>query len=122
MSDHDPTVAAATAWIKEFPAAITVCDRDATIIAMNERAGATFSKSGGLALLGKSLFSCHPEKANAIIRDLIATGKSNTYTIEKAGQKKLIHQAPWYLDGQVAGLVEMSLPLPHEMPHFVRPG
>ena len=34
--------------------------------------------------------------------------------------RKLIYQAPWYRDGVHAGLVELSLELPADMPHFVR--
>jgi hypothetical protein len=32
----------------------------------------------------------------------------------------LIYQTPWYQDGTYAGLVELELPLPPDMPHFVR--
>ena len=55
-----------------------------------------------------------------MIRQFLQTGESNVYTIEKAGVKKLIHQSPWYKDGKIAGLVELSLELPAEMPHYVR--
>ena len=48
----------------------------------------------------------------------IASG--DAYTIEKGGQKKLIYQAPWYVDGEYRGLVELALPLPDTLPHFVR--
>ncbi len=51
---------------------------------------------------------------------LLATGERNVYTIEKLGVKKLIYQTPWYQDGVFAGLVELSLEIPAEMPHFVR--
>ena len=40
--------------------------------------------------------------------------------MEKAGIKKLIYQAPWRKDGKVAGVVELSMEIPFEMPHFVR--
>jgi hypothetical protein len=42
--------------------------------------------------------------------------RTNVYTIEKAGRKKLIFQAPWYEDGIFAGLVELSLDIPSVMP------
>ena len=48
------------------------------------------------------------------------TGQTNVYTIEKKGVKKLIYQTPWYHDGAFAGLVELGLEIPAEMPHFVR--
>jgi hypothetical protein len=40
---------------------------------------------------------------------------------EQNGKKKLIYQAPWYdNDGKVAGLVEISLLIPEDMPHYRR--
>jgi len=46
--------------------------------------------------------------------------KINIYTLEKDGIKKLIYQAPWYEGGEYAGVVELSVEIPFEMPHFVR--
>ena len=37
------------AWIKEFPAAVTVSDQDGIILEMNDRAAKTFAKDGGYA-------------------------------------------------------------------------
>jgi hypothetical protein len=54
------------------------------------------------------------------VQELLTSGRSNVYTIEKGGIKKLIYQSPWYENGKYAGLVELSLPIPKEMPHFVR--
>jgi hypothetical protein len=51
---------------------------------------------------------------------LLAAREKNVYTIEKNGVKKLIFQSPWYKDGKYAGLVELSLEIPFELPHFVR--
>lgn len=50
----------------------------------------------------------------------VGSGRINSYTIEKGGAKKLIYQAPWYENGRYRGLVEVSLPLPDTLPHFVR--
>jgi transcriptional regulator with PAS, ATPase and Fis domain len=107
-------------WVNEFQGAITVCDMDGTIIEMNERSKETFAKYGGADLIGKSLMDCHPPAAQEKIRELLASGKTNAYTIEKNGVKKLIYQTPWYKDGKRAGLVELSLEIPEEMPHFKR--
>jgi transcriptional regulator with PAS, ATPase and Fis domain len=107
-------------WIKEFPAAITVCDVNGTILAMNDRAAKTFEKDGGYALLGCSLLDCHPQTARLKLEQLLASHQSNVYTIEKNGLQKLIYQSPWYSDGKFAGFVEISLEIPVEMPHFVR--
>jgi len=107
-------------WIESCPASITVCDAEGTIIAMNEKAHTTFIKDGGRLLIGQSLFDCHNEHSNEIIRELLAEGRSNSYTIEKNGIKKFIYQCPWRQDGRVAGLVEFSFEIPFELPHFVR--
>jgi len=32
----------------------------------------------------------------------------------------IIYQAPWFHDGIFGGLVELSLEIPSEMPHFIR--
>jgi hypothetical protein len=109
-------------WIREFPAAITVCDPGGIILSMNENACASFAEDGGAALIGTNVLDCHPEPARAKLAALLESGSSNVYTIEKKGIKKLIFQSPWYTDGKYAGLVEISLPLPLNMPHFVRQG
>ncbi len=41
-------------------------------------------------------------------------------TIRKAGQRKIIHHLPWYQDGALAGLVELSIPIPDELPELDR--
>jgi transcriptional regulator with PAS, ATPase and Fis domain len=107
-------------WVEEFPAAVTVCDRNGVIVAMNARSCATFAAQGGRNLVGKSLLDCHPGASKEKLQALLASGSTNSYTIEKNGIKKLIYQAPWFKDGTYAGFVELSLPIPFEMPHFVR--
>ncbi len=109
-----------TDWIENSPAAITVCDRDGIIIAMNEKSHQTFLKDGGRELIGRNLFDCHPESAHAKLREILDEGKTNTYTIEKNGIKKLIYQFAWREDGKIAGMVELSIEIPFEMPHFIR--
>ena len=108
------------AWIDGMDVAVTVCDREGIIVYMNDRSARTFSSDGGLALLGKRLWDCHPEAAREKIRSIMASGASNSYTIEKGGMKKLIHQTPWRENGELAGLVELSLVIPAPLPHFVR--
>jgi PAS domain-containing protein len=110
------------AWTREFPAAITVCDPRGIILSMNERACTSFAEEGGAALVGTNVLNCHPEPARTTLVALLASGRQNIYTIEKRGVKKLIYQSPWYTNGTYAGFVELSLPIPAEMPHFVREG
>ncbi len=108
------------AWVQEFPGAVTVCDAQGIILEMNDQAVKTFEAEGGVRLLGTNLLDCHPEPARSKLQRLLDTRQKNVYTIEKRGVRKLIYQTPWYRDGQFAGLVELSLEIPLEMPHFVR--
>jgi transcriptional regulator with PAS, ATPase and Fis domain len=107
-------------WTKEFPGAITVCDSAGRIIAMNDRSAETFAADGGAGLIGTNVLDCHPEASRMKLRAMLESGRANVYTIEKRGKKKLIFQAPWFQDGKPAGLVELSLELPADMPHFNR--
>jgi transcriptional regulator with PAS, ATPase and Fis domain len=108
------------AWMGSIDVAITVCDREGIIVYMNDKAASTFASDGGKTLLGKNLWDCHPEAARKKIHDIMKTGTSNSYTIEKNGVKKLIHQTPWYEKGELRGLVEFSLVIPLVLPHFIR--
>ncbi len=107
-------------WIKEFPGAITVCDATGAILEMNERAAGVFAGDGGAELIGRNVLDCHPEPARSKLKGMLESGKNNVYTINKNGRKKLIFQSPWYLNGEYAGFVELSLEIPEEMPHFNR--
>jgi len=107
-------------WLKEFPAAITVCGQDGILLEMNDKAAQTFESDGGYALIGKNMLDCHPALARIKTERLLAAHQKNVYTIEKKGVKKLIYQSPWYQNGQYAGFVEISLEIPFEMPHFLR--
>lgn len=98
--------------------AITVCDKVGNILDMNQRSADV--NSHGNKIVGNNLFDCHPERAAAILKDLLENEKLNAYTIEKKGVKKLIYQVPWYDQGEFGGLIELSLPIPFDMPHFVR--
>lgn len=51
---------------------------------------------------------------------MLATGESNAYTISKDGLRKVIYQTPWRRDGIVAGMVEISMVVPADMPHYTR--
>ena len=107
-------------FIEKLDGAVIVSDAEGTIIYLNEKAANTFQKDGGRALIGKNLKDCHLDYSNEKIREMMETHEKNVYTIEKKGKKKLIYQAPWFLDGTFGGLVELSLEIPFEMPHFIR--
>ena len=107
-------------WVEHYPAAVSVCDTQGTIIAINKLALDLFSKYGGENLIGTSLFACHPEPANNIIRRLLHEHAANTYFTEKNGVRKLVHQSPWYHQGQFAGLTETIIVLPDHVPTKTR--
>ncbi len=107
-------------WSDGLPAAVTVTAADGTILEMNARACEAFAADGGAALVGKSVFACHPEPARSKAQALYAGQLPNHYTIRKNGQKKIIHQLPWFENGAFAGVVEIAIPIPEELPHFDR--
>jgi transcriptional regulator with PAS, ATPase and Fis domain len=111
---------ASLAWLGGIEVAATVCDRQGICLYLNERAAQVFAKDGGRALIGKNLLDCHPEPARARFAAQLAAPAPNSYTIEKSGVRKLIHQIPWYKDGAFSGVVELSFVLPETLPHFVR--
>lgn len=95
--------------------AITVCDCEGIVLYQNNR---SVEVNGDVR--GRSMIPCHSERSRKIIERLLLKGENNVYTIEKRGLRKLIYQTPWYAEGKVAGLVEFSLEIPAEMPHYVR--
>lgn len=113
---NDPT----NAWLEQFAGAVTVCDADGILLAMNDAAAAAYASFGGRKLLGTNLLDCHPEPSRSVFRDMLATRRTNVYTVEREGRRKLVYQSPWFEQGEYRGLVEIVLPLPEHMPHFVR--
>jgi transcriptional regulator with PAS, ATPase and Fis domain len=109
-------------WINEFHGAVTVCDETGIIIAMNQKAVEGFRDDGGISLIGKNALDCHPEPSRSKFAEMLKSHQENVYTIEKKGKKKLIYQAPWFRKGVFSGIVELSLEIPFEMPHFIREG
>jgi transcriptional regulator with PAS, ATPase and Fis domain len=107
-------------WLEEFPVSIIVTDAAGEILTMNARARDAFADDGGAALIGTSVFDCHPEPARTKTVELYRHRQPNHYTISKGGRRKVIHQVPWYRDGEFAGFVELSIPIPDELPHFDR--
>jgi hypothetical protein len=112
MSDHP--------WFKDFPGSIIVCDPQGVILEMNARAVRNYQDQGGERLVGANLLDCHPEPARSKVAEMLEDRVTNVYTIEKNGTHKLIYQVPWTVDGDYRGLVEISLEIPAEMPHFIR--
>ena len=108
-------------WAYGMNCAVTVADADCNIIYMNERSRLTFANRGGADLIGHNLMDYHNDNSEAIIRRLLAEGGTNAYTIEKEGVRKMIFQSAWRDEqGKIAGLVELSMIIPENMPHYVR--
>jgi len=107
-------------WIEKLDGNVIVCDADATVIYMNEKAIQNYSKDGGAALIGMNLMDCHSERSCEKIREIMTTHQKNVYTIEKKGKKKIIYQSPWMVGETFMGIVEFSLEIPFDMPHYIR--
>jgi hypothetical protein len=97
-------------WVRELPVSITVTDETGRVTEMN----------GGASLLGTDVRDSHPERARAIVCELFETHRVNAYTIEKDGRRKLVYQCPWLLEGRFAGYVELTFPIPADLPHHRR--
>lgn len=103
-------------YFEEVNIAVTVCDAEGRILWMNRRS----REVNGEGLVGSNVLECHPEPARSKLQALMATGATNSYTIEKNGRKKIIYQTPWYEGGEYAGFTEFSMEIPFDMPHYVR--
>ena len=101
--------------------AVTVCDTECNIVYQNDR---SLDVNGDMR--GRCMLGCHNDRSRGIISRILEEGMTNSYTISKKGQRKLIHQTPWYKDAAdgsgrtVAGIVELSVVIPEEMPHYDR--
>ena len=109
-------------WIKDLPVAVVICDRKGVLTYLNDAAAAMYAPFGGYALLGTSVFDgCHKQQAsNDKMMEIMETRKPHTYSIERNGVKRLIHQMPHIINGEVIGIVELAIIIPFEIPHFVR--
>lgn len=105
-------------YFEEVNCAVTICDKDGVILFMNEKARAVFASHGDL--IGHNLFDCHSPSSADKIRHMLATGESNAYTISKNGQRKMIYQTPWRVEGEIAGMVEISMVIDEDLPHYNR--
>ena len=90
-------------YFKGLNLAITISAKDGEILYQND---SSIEVNGDAR--GRDLMKCHNERSQQIIRHL---------------KKKLIYQTPWYEDDAkqiVGGLIEFSIILPEEMPHYDR--
>jgi len=115
-----PSPSANAMWFERLPCAITVCDTRYKILYMNDMAAENTREDGGKALIGKNLLDCHPPEAHRKLRDVMASGRPNVYTIEKKGVRKMIYQCHWKKQGRLVGLMELAFVLPKDVPHHMR--
>ena len=102
-------------FFKEINVSITISDTDGNVVYMNDKAKSVFSD-----MVGKNMMACHKQSSQDTIKRLIDEKATNVYTIQKGDVKKMIYQTPWFVDGEIKGLIEYSIILPDEMPHYVR--
>jgi len=107
-------------WFEQIPCSLTVCDKNYTILYMNEKSASVSSKEGGKALVGRNLLDCHPPIAQKKLREVMASRKPNVYTSEKNKVKKMVFQCQWKSEGRIGGLLEVSFELPRKIPNHVR--
>ncbi len=80
-------------WADELNCAVTVCDTESVVLYQNLR---SIEVNGDVR--GRSMIPCHNERSRG----------------------KLIYHTVRRTEGTVRGLVEFSLEIPAEMPHYVR--
>jgi hypothetical protein len=107
-------------WVNELPAEVLVCDTQGTILEINLEAERLFLEDGGYGLLGTNVLACHPEPARSKLAGMLDRQASNAYYNTEDGEKRFFFQSPWFKDGKYAGFVEISFPVPDQIPHFQR--
>lgn len=114
--DKTETLMNEKTWFENLPAAVTVTDAEGVIVAMNECAVATFAKYGGQELVGRNLLDVHSPASREKVAALFRDRRPNTYAIDKNGVRKIIHQTPWFENGEFRGLAEISFAIPADLP------
>lgn len=107
-------------WVDHAAIAITVADASRSITEMNPTSLATFAKDGGAELIGTDVLACHPEPSRSKLAAMYDSHLPNHYTIQKNGQRKIIHQIPLFEGTVFRGYVEISIPIPDQLQHFNR--
>jgi transcriptional regulator with PAS, ATPase and Fis domain len=107
-------------WIEKLNGNVLVSDAKGIIIYMNEAAIKNYAADGGAAMIGRNMNDCHNENSRKKIEEIIATRRNNVYTIEKGGIRKVICQSPVFAGEEFRGIIEFSLEITGELPHFIR--
>lgn len=107
-------------WSDEFNGSITVCDRKGIVVYMNRASRNQFAKYNKDGLLGKSLIDCHPEPSRTMLLKMLDEPAYNSYSTEKNGIRKMVHQTPWFESNEFKGVIEISFEIPLELPNHNR--
>jgi transcriptional regulator with PAS, ATPase and Fis domain len=99
-------------WYDEVSFPVTVCDREGVIVEMNQQSISEFEPDGGANLLGASLLDCHPEPARLMLQNMLKSQNPHTYISKSDGKTELVHQTPWFINGEYQGFVEIIIALP----------
>ena len=102
-------------WTDTLDASITVCSKEGEILYMNEASAVHYRKDGGRTLIGKNLVDCHPGQSKNVVTAMLQSPNTNIYITEKKDQSTMVYQAPWFHDGNHAGIVEILIPLPKKI-------
>lgn len=102
-------------FFKDINISITISDTKGNVLYMNEKSKSVFGD-----MLGKCMLPCHNQRSQDIIHRLLEKKETNVYTISKNNVNKLIYQTPWYENGDIKGLIEFSIILPEDIPHYIR--
>ncbi len=106
-------------WEKEVDATLIVSDENGIVIEMNDKSSRVF-QDGTDRIVGTKVLDCHPQWAKPKVEELMTDKTPNCYTTESKGQKHFVYHTPWYENGVYKGLVELVIPIPFDMPNYVR--
>lgn len=99
-------------YFETVPFNVCVCDTEGIVLYQNRR-----SREADGDVVGKSLFDCHNPHSSQMIKRMIETGTGFTNEVIHHGQRRMYHRTPWYNDAnEVAGLIELGLILPMNVP------
>lgn len=96
-------------WSNEALFPVTICDQNGLIVYMNKESIKQFASDGGENLIGKSLLDCHPEPSRSKLVNMLAAQTANTYISRSNDQAQLVHETPWFENGEYKGFIEISI-------------
>lgn len=101
-------------------APVVICDKEHIIVYMNPAAKERYAKKGGAALIGRSIFDCHNDNSNEIIRNTVQLFADNShitkvYTYHNPKENKDVYMVALRDDnGELIGYYEKHEYRTHE--------